>query len=158
MPQPAVGLTDVLAGDVPLGRALVEVAAGDETHSLVAVGTQPAEGDHPGAGQNGGHGHNHDGDGPHGPQLDLLAAGAKHPNPAELLSLGATGELLTNLRGLSDYVVVDTRRPLSGDAFPLLQLADHVVVVCREGRPRARRASPCSSVSHRSASRTTRWS
>lgn len=135
VPQPAVGLTDVLAGDVPLGRALVEVAAGDETHSLVAVGTQPTDGNHPGAAGHGGHGHNHEGDGPHGPQLDLLAAGTKHPNPAELLSLGATGELLTNLRGLSDYVVVDTPPVLlSGDAFPLLQLADHVVVVCREGQ------------------------
>jgi Mrp family chromosome partitioning ATPase len=136
VPQPAVGLTDVLAGDVPLGRALVEVAAGDETHSLVAVGTQPTDGNHPGADSHHGHGRGgEESEGPHGPQLDLLAAGAKHPNPAELLSLGATGELLTNLRGLSDYVVVDTPPVLlSGDAFPLLQLADHVVVVCREGQ------------------------
>lgn len=68
-------------------------------------------------------------------RLEVLCAGSRRGNPAELLSLGSAGTLLGQLRGRADWVVVDTPPVLlSGDAFPLLQLADHVIVVCREGR------------------------
>lgn len=67
-------------------------------------------------------------------RLELLLAGTPHPHPAELLSLGTTAELVSELREVGDYVVVDTPPVLlSGDAFPLLQVADRVIVVCREG-------------------------
>jgi succinoglycan biosynthesis transport protein ExoP len=67
-------------------------------------------------------------------RLELLPAGSGHPHPAELLSLGTTAELVAELREAGDYVVVDTPPVLlSGDSFPLLQVADRVIVVCREG-------------------------
>ena len=41
---------------------------------------------------------------------------------------------MSELRQLADYVVIDTPPLLlSGDAFPLAQLADAVVIACREG-------------------------
>jgi Mrp family chromosome partitioning ATPase len=42
--------------------------------------------------------------------------------------------LLAQLREVADYVVIDTPPILlAGDAFPLVQLADTTLVVCREG-------------------------
>ncbi len=112
------GLTDVLSGRVTAEQALVIVPrAVPEMQAVVASGGEalPA----PSARLS---------------KLELLAAGRKHHRPAELLSLGSTGAMLTNLRELVDWIVVDTPPVLlSGDAFPLLQLADHVIVVCREG-------------------------
>lgn len=71
----------------------------------------------------------------HDAHLALLPAGDRHPRPAELLSLGSTGALLSHLRELAEWVVVDTPPVLlSGDTFPFLQQADHVIVVCRDGQ------------------------
>jgi len=67
-------------------------------------------------------------------ELLLLPAGTPHHNPAQVLSLGGLAQLIAQLREVADYVVIDTPPLLiSGDAFPLVQLADLVVVVCREG-------------------------
>lgn len=66
--------------------------------------------------------------------LRLLCAGGRGASPTQLLSLGKSAELMASLRDGADYVVVDTPPILlSGDAFPLVQLADMVLVVCREG-------------------------
>ncbi|HMJ34654.1 MAG TPA: Wzz/FepE/Etk N-terminal domain-containing protein [Baekduia sp.] len=106
------GLTDVLSGDRRVEDILVDVPVGQ----LAGVGA--------GAG----------GADDHQTRLQLLPAGTPHPLPAELLSLGTTGELIAHLRSAADYVVVDTPPMLlSGDSFPLLQVADQVIVVCREG-------------------------
>ena len=71
--------------------------------------------------------------GPSGPLL--LTAGTPHGNPAEVLTLGNVAQLIARLRELADYVVVDTPPLLlTGDAFPFVQLADNVVVVCREAK------------------------
>lgn len=113
------GLTDVLSGRVTAEQALVIVPRPvPEKKAVAASGGDalPA----PSARLS---------------KLELLAAGRKHHRPAELLSLGSTGAMLNHLRELVEWIVVDTPPVLlSGDAFPLLQLADHVIVVCREGQ------------------------
>ncbi|QEC47328.1 hypothetical protein FSW04_06830 [Baekduia soli] len=106
------GLTDVLSGHRQLEDVLVEVPA-------VQLAPVNGNGRPPAAEE---------------VRLQLLPAGTPHPLPAELLSLGTTGELVAHLRRISEYVVIDTPPMLlSGDSFPLLQLADLVIVVCREG-------------------------
>jgi capsular polysaccharide biosynthesis protein/Mrp family chromosome partitioning ATPase len=115
------GLTDVLSGDRRVEDVLIDVPAGH----LARVGTGGGSGSgspsHPGARED-------------DTRLQLLPAGTPHPLPAELLSLGTTGELIAHLRTVSEYVVIDTPPMLlSGDSFPLLQVADQVIVVCREG-------------------------
>jgi Mrp family chromosome partitioning ATPase len=110
------GLTDVLSGDRRVEDVLVDVPAGHL------------------AGVAGGGGSGTSDDGQEGTRLQLLPAGTPHPMPAELLSLGTTGELIAHLRTVCEYVVIDTPPMLlSGDSFPLLQVADQVIVVCREG-------------------------
>lgn len=76
--------------------------------------------------------------------LDLLMAGSKVPNPAELLTSAELERLLTELRNDYDYVMVDTP--------PLLAVTDPCIVagrvdtllltirVSKNGRPAAERA------------------
>lgn len=65
-------------------------------------------------------------------RLRLLAAGVNGEKSAAL-SLAGASPLISHLRERSDYVVIDTPPLLlSGDAYPLLQLADAVIVVTRE--------------------------
>ena len=112
------GLTDVLSGRATAEQALVVVPRPVAEKPIIASGGDafPA----PSARLS---------------KLELLAAGRKHVRPAELLSLGSTGAMLNHLRELVEWIVIDTPPVLlSGDAFPLLQLADHVIVVCREGQ------------------------
>jgi Mrp family chromosome partitioning ATPase len=55
-------------------------------------------------------------------------------HPSQLLSLGNAAQLVERLKEQADYVIIDTPPILvSGDAFPLAQVADMVIVVCREG-------------------------
>jgi capsular polysaccharide biosynthesis protein len=76
-----------------------------------------------------------------GGRLRLLPAGTSGLNPMNALSLGNASSLILRLRTLADYVVVDTPPLLlSGDAYPLIQLADAVVVVCRRGATRQHEA------------------
>jgi capsular polysaccharide biosynthesis protein/MinD-like ATPase involved in chromosome partitioning or flagellar assembly len=76
-------------------------------------------------------------------RLRLLPAGVTR-GQGHALSLGSASSLVQRLRALADYVVIDTPPLLlSGDAYPLIQLADAVVVACRRGATRhheARRA------------------
>jgi receptor protein-tyrosine kinase len=120
------GLTEVLRGDISAEDALLHVRVEQSAEALVSATPEP--------------------EAPRGPtaaaatrddrmvsRLGLLPAGVRDDNYIESLTLGTVGELVASLRELGDYVIVDTPPVLlSGDAFPLLQLADHVVVVCRE--------------------------
>lgn len=78
-----------------------------------------------------------------GGRLRLLPAGVTR-GQGNALSLGSASSLVQRLRAMADYVVIDTPPLLlSGDAYPLIQLADAVVVACRRGATRhheARRA------------------
>jgi Mrp family chromosome partitioning ATPase len=121
------GLTDVLSGERELEDVLIEIPA---PLLVPAAAERGANGVH--AAERGANGLRDTGS--DAVRLQLLPAGTPHPMPAELLSLGTTGELVSRLRTLSEYVVIDTPPMLlSGDSFPLLQLADTVIVVCREG-------------------------
>ena len=74
-------------------------------------------------------------------RLRLLPAGIAVENPMNALSLGNSSSLVSRLRALADYAVIDTPPLLlAGDAYPLIQLADAVVVVCREGATRQHEA------------------
>jgi capsular polysaccharide biosynthesis protein/MinD-like ATPase involved in chromosome partitioning or flagellar assembly len=74
-------------------------------------------------------------------RLRMLPAGTAVENPANALSLGNSASLVSRLRALADYAVIDTPPLLlAGDAYPLIQLADAVVVVCREGATRQHEA------------------
>jgi capsular exopolysaccharide synthesis family protein len=74
--------------------------------------------------------------GHHTVSLDVLAAGGiLPPNPAQVTESHAMEALLDDARATYDLVIVDTP-PLSvlSDAFPLLRIADGVVIVSRLGR------------------------
>ena len=69
------------------------------------------------------------------PNLFLLPAGTPPPNPAELLASSQMQELLVQLRGQYDHIVMDTPPTLSvTDAVILSTLADRVVLVIRSGQ------------------------
>ena len=65
----------------------------------------------------------------------LIRCGILPPNPAQVTESQAMEALLDHARSTYDFVVVDTP-PLSvlSDAFPLLRMADGVVIVSRMER------------------------
>jgi capsular exopolysaccharide synthesis family protein len=65
--------------------------------------------------------------------LSFIPGGQMPPNPSELLIRPAMEEMLTKLKDLFDYIIVDTP-PLSlvTDAFVLSQFANHVIFVIRQ--------------------------
>lgn len=68
------------------------------------------------------------------PNLSVLAAGAHPPKPSELLGSAQMKSLLTELRGLADYVVFDAPPLLAvTDATVLSTVTDGAVVVVRHG-------------------------
>lgn len=69
------------------------------------------------------------------PNLYLLPAGPKPPNPAELLGSGKMAEIVTELRKRFDYVIIDTP-PLIAvtDASVLSTIVDGVVMVLKAGQ------------------------
>jgi polysaccharide biosynthesis transport protein len=68
------------------------------------------------------------------PNLSVLAAGAPPPNPAELLASPNMRDMLEQLRGEYDHIVVDTPPALSvTDAVVLSPRADAIVLVIRSG-------------------------
>jgi polysaccharide biosynthesis transport protein len=68
------------------------------------------------------------------PNLSILAAGTPPPNPAELLASANMREVLDQLRGQYDHIVVDTPPALSvTDAVVLSPRADAIVLVIRSG-------------------------
>jgi len=68
------------------------------------------------------------------PNLDVLPAGTPPPNPAELLASTNMRDVLDQLRGQYDHIVVDTPPTLSvTDAVVLSPRADAIVLVIRSG-------------------------
>jgi receptor protein-tyrosine kinase len=67
--------------------------------------------------------------------LDVIVAGAIPPNPAELMESRKMGDLVDQLTGMYDLVVIDTP-PVSvvADAMPLVPVVSGVVVVSWMGR------------------------
>lgn len=69
------------------------------------------------------------------PNLDVLPAGTPPPNPAELLASTNMRDVLEELRGQYDHIVVDTPPTLSvTDAVVLSPRADAIVLVIRSGQ------------------------
>ncbi len=69
------------------------------------------------------------------PNLDVLPAGTPPPNPAELLASVNMRNVLEELRGHYDHIVVDTPPTLSvTDAVVLSPRADAIVLVIRSGQ------------------------
>jgi succinoglycan biosynthesis transport protein ExoP len=69
------------------------------------------------------------------PNLSVLPAGTPPPNPAELLASTNMRDVLEELRGQYDHIVVDTPPSLSvTDAVVLSPRADAVVLVIRSGQ------------------------
>lgn len=67
--------------------------------------------------------------------LRVLPVGRVPPNPADVFTRDRTADLLDRLRKRAQYVVIDTPPLLTfGDAFPVLSLADNIVVVARDGQ------------------------
>jgi polysaccharide biosynthesis transport protein len=68
------------------------------------------------------------------PYLDVLPAGTPPPNPAELLASTQMRDMLEELRGQYDFIVIDTPPTLSvTDAVVLSPRADAIVLVIRSG-------------------------
>jgi len=69
------------------------------------------------------------------PNLMVLPAGTPPPNPAELLASSNMRDVLEELRGQYDHIVVDTPPTLSvTDAVVLSPRADAIVLVIRSGQ------------------------
>src|SRR5208282_2210661 len=69
------------------------------------------------------------------PNLSILAAGTPPPNPAELLASTNMRDVLNELRGQYDHIVIDTPPTLSvTDAVVLSPRADAVVLVIRSAQ------------------------
>ena len=99
--RPALGLTDVLIGALPLEEAVQPIDL-EMAH----------------------------GDGLTGRTMDVLTSGTTVPNPVELTESHAMEALLERAKPAYDLVVIDTP-PLTAvsDAFPLLTKVDGVVIV-----------------------------
>ena len=65
--------------------------------------------------------------------LDLIAAGPVPPNPVELIASDRTNEMITRLRKMYDYIIIDTA-PVGvvTDTFLLMNYADVNIFVCRQ--------------------------
>jgi succinoglycan biosynthesis transport protein ExoP len=69
------------------------------------------------------------------PNLFIMAAGTPPPNPAELLASSNMKDLLAELRGMYDHIVIDTPPTLSvTDAVVLSPRADATILVIRSGQ------------------------
>ena len=69
------------------------------------------------------------------PNLFVLPAGSPPPNPAELLASPQMKEILGELRGQFDHVVIDTPPTLSvTDAVVLSPRVDAIILVIRSGQ------------------------
>jgi capsular exopolysaccharide synthesis family protein len=69
-----------------------------------------------------------------GSSLSILAAGATHPRPAELLVTSAMRKTIDELRSVFDFIVIDTPaiQPLA-DVGALTPFVDSVLLVARAG-------------------------
>lgn len=114
------GLLDVMRGKAQVGDVLIDVPLTSRLRSAVAMGPEDSVGP-PFPPDSGG-------------QLLMLAAGRRFGGTPTILAFSQVADLLADLRAFADCVVFDSSPLLlAGDAFPLAQLADQVLVVCREG-------------------------
>lgn len=64
--------------------------------------------------------------------MDIIVAGPVPPNPSELLASTEVDELFAELRGMYDYIIVDSAPVgMVSDTFALGRIADATVYVCR---------------------------
>jgi capsular exopolysaccharide synthesis family protein len=100
-----IGLTNVLAGDLPLSDAVMRYRF-------------------PRAGED-----------PRPPRsMDVLFAGPRPPNPSDLLQSHMMGDLMTVATDQYELVIVDTPpAAVVSDAIPLITLVDGLIVVSRLG-------------------------
>lgn len=65
----------------------------------------------------------------------MISRGIIPPNPSELLSSEKFKHILTDLKKIFDYIIVDTT-PINGlsDALVLTKLVDKVIIVCKYGK------------------------
>ncbi|MGB8008367.1 MAG: polysaccharide biosynthesis tyrosine autokinase [Terriglobales bacterium] len=69
------------------------------------------------------------------PNLFIITAGTPPPNPAELLASSNMRDLILELRGMFDHIVIDTPPTLSvTDAVVLSPRADATILVIRSGQ------------------------
>jgi capsular exopolysaccharide synthesis family protein len=69
------------------------------------------------------------------PNLFIMPAGTPPPNPAELLASANMRDLIAELRGMFDHIVIDTPPTLSvTDAVVLSPRADATILVIRSGQ------------------------
>jgi succinoglycan biosynthesis transport protein ExoP len=73
------------------------------------------------------------GNGKHG-RLQLLVLGDRVLSDQESLTSWSIGDLVTNLKVHSNYVIVDAPSLPSGTTFALLSVSDWAIIVAREGR------------------------
>ncbi len=115
----AIGLTEVIAGQVELDDALLSVEYAGGHVALARTGA--AEGpmaDHPGESGT----------------LDLLPSGGEPPNPPVMLGSRQMQEVLKALASNHDIVIIDSPPLLVvSDAVPLIAVADATLVVARLG-------------------------
>jgi capsular exopolysaccharide synthesis family protein len=72
---------------------------------------------------------------PAGPALDVLPSGLTPPNPSELLGSEQMANLIAELRGSYDVILIDTSPLLPvTDAAVLAPRADGVIIVVRQGK------------------------
>ena len=110
--SPGVGLSQVLAGDVPLSEATQAVAVTSGAFET----TQRT--------------------------LDVLVSGPIPPNPADLIESERMRKVITHAEGLYDLVIVDTPpTSVVSDAIPLVKEMSGVIVVTRLGRTTRESAS-----------------
>jgi capsular exopolysaccharide synthesis family protein len=76
------------------------------------------------------------------PRLSAMTSGVVPSNPTELLGLQAAKELLRDLAGRFDYVVVDSPSLLTKDAAILAGNVGGVLVVARSGQTRLKQFAP----------------
>ncbi len=66
--------------------------------------------------------------------LDVIYSGSIAPNPTELLSNGRLGEMISHLKSVYDYIILDTAPLLLvTDSFLISNLADATLYVTRSG-------------------------
>lgn len=74
-------------------------------------------------------------------RLRVLFSGQLEGDPSHLLTAERVDDLIGQLRGLGEFVIVDTPPMLLvGDAFPLVRAVDNIVAVVREGHTTRRSA------------------
>ncbi|MDE6528961.1 MAG: polysaccharide biosynthesis tyrosine autokinase, partial [Muribaculaceae bacterium] len=66
------------------------------------------------------------------PGLDVITSGPVPPNPSELLADARVDELFEKLRGMYDYIIVDSAPVgIVSDTLSLVRISDATIYVCR---------------------------